>query len=183
MFEKSKIDKMKVFFNENFNKEEGKMVCIVTLNHGIRILYNDMKLRLGSQIDHSMKSLEEMGKIRSYKVLEFLDKNNKKTTGVTEPHQLITSVYETLLEMIGSENGNFVFGLSIMDGYHSVTIIVEKNNDKIDVYRCDQNEGCVKNNKNELDGYITSKTNSWWNKNAEKGTKMKTRTTLWLLQQ
>lgn len=183
MFPKEKIEKMKMFFNENSKLPKGKkMVCIVTLNHGIRLLYGDSKLKLGSQIDHSMKQLDELQKISKTEVVEFTGENGKITTGVTEPKSLSKSVYYVIMNLTGEQSGCFVFGLSIMDGYHSVTILVEKSDEEIEIYRCDQNEGCFKSNEKELDDYITSKTIKWWNSNAQEGVKMKTRAIIWMLQ-
>jgi hypothetical protein len=182
MFEKSKINSMKLFFDENSKKGESKMVCIVTLNHGVRMLYDNKDMKLGSQIDHSMNYLNDLQKIKDSKIIEFKDKNGKKTTGVTEPYNLSQSIYDVIIDLIGQENGFFVFGLSIMDGYHSVTIIVEKEGVEIKIFRCDQNEGCFESNRKELDEYIRSKTIKWWNKNAQEGKKMKTRATIWMLQ-
>ncbi|MBZ0202492.1 MAG: hypothetical protein K8I03_05700 [Ignavibacteria bacterium] len=183
MFASELFEEMKKFFNENSKLPKGKkMVCIVTLNHGIKLLYGDMKMKLGSQIDHTMNKLVELNKISKTEVIEFNDKNGKITTGVTEPEALSKSVYIEIMNMIGENMGCFVFGLSIMDGYHSVTILVDKSVEKNEIFRCDQNEGCFKSNEKELDAYITSKTIKWWNNKAKEGTKMKTRATIWMLQ-
>jgi hypothetical protein len=182
MFPIEIIERMKKFFNENFKlSKPPRMDCITTLNHGVRMLYGDMKMKLGSQIDKTMEKLNERGKISDKKIVEFKDAKGKVTTGVTEPVSLTSSIYDTILQMTGNENGCFVFGLSIMDGYHSVTVIVEKTEGDIELFRCDQNEGAVKNNKEELDGYVTDKTVKWWKSNAENGKKMKTRATIWML--
>lgn len=183
MFNKDVFEKMKVFFNENSKlPKEKRMVCIVALNHGVKLLYGDSKLKLGSQIDHSMNILEKLGKIAKTEIIEFVDAKGKITTGVTEPKSLSKSVYNEIMQSISENNGCFVFGLSIMDGYHSVTILVEKTDEQIEIFRCDQNEGCFKSNQKELDEYITKKTTKWWSDRAAEGTKMKTRATIWKLQ-
>lgn len=183
MFEKEIIERMKEFYNENSKlPKPPKMDCITTLNYGVSMLYHDLNLKLGSQIDHSMKRLDELKKISKTGVIEFTDNKGKVTTGVTEPKSLSKSVYNEIMNLIGEQSGCFVFGLSIMDGYHSVTILVEKSDERIEIFRCDQNDGCFKSNGKELDEYITSKTIKWWNSNAQDGTKMKTRVTIWMLQ-
>ncbi|MGV8017158.1 MAG: hypothetical protein AB2L26_03070 [Ignavibacteria bacterium] len=175
-----RIEEIKSFIIEN-ESSANKMDCITTLNHAVRLLYADENMKLGSQIDKTMLKLEEYGKIEDSNIIEFLDSKGKKTTGVTEPFELSKSVWDTLIEMTNDESGYYFFGLSIMDGYHSVSLILNNNGDDKIVYWCDQHSACEEFNRESLDEKITTKTVNWWKANAEDGKKMKTRTTLWLL--
>jgi hypothetical protein len=77
------------------------------------------------------------------------------------------------------EKGFNVFGLSVMDGYHSVTMILDTSNTPV-VYWNDQHESWKKMDKVALDKKIEDSTKKCWNKLLkEKDTKSKTRVTVW----
>lgn len=155
--------------------------CITTVNAAVRRLYADPALPVSDQIDRTMNLLVDSGRSLAPREIEFLDADGEKTIGVAAPETLSRSAWESLLDLAGREPGWFVFGLSVMDGYHSVSLVLDNRNpDAPRGYWCDQwksQGGWLEVTGADLDAKIERHTRSWWN--ADKPTR--TRATLWRL--
>lgn len=155
------------------------MDCITTLNAALRELYEDPFLELGSQIDHTFTKLQGAGLAGAARIVDFKDERGRNTTGVTAPKTLRESVYDAAIAMTGGARGWHVFGLSLMDGYHSVALTFDLRDPAAPkVYWCDQwssNGGFRLHDKASLDAEITRLTSSWWSEEK----KPRSRTTLW----
>ena len=98
--------------------------------------------------------------------------------GAREPTAMRTSAWDTILGMVGKEQGWHVFGLAVFDGYHSVTVLVDNRADGPRVYWADQwridpgddfhqepgsVSGFRRYERAGFDTFINEKTREWWN--------------------
>jgi hypothetical protein len=182
-FSPEAIERMRTHFITNATSSNPAS-CIATLNRGVRLLLNRPTQQLGSEVQTTMGKLEASGMAGPARVVEFEDSGGRVTSGTREPGRLHESVWDALVRMAGGDPGWSVFGLSLMDGYHSVTLTLD-NNDPSNprVYWSDQwssRGGWQEFNRAGLDAEITRWTRQWWNA-APEGRKLRTRTTLWRL--
>jgi hypothetical protein len=182
VFPPERIALTRAFFERNAAASGSEhMDCITTLNAAARLLFDDPFIPVGSQIDHTMNALRGVGLAGPARQIDFNDERGRLTHGVAAPKALRESVWDVAIGMTRGARGWNVFGLSLMDGYHSVTLNVDTSdpaNPKI--YWSDQwssNGGFRLHTKESLDGEVTRLTTSWWNP----ATKHRTRTTLWRL--
>jgi hypothetical protein len=155
--------------------------CISILNKAVKTVYSEelKNEKLKSTIQDTMKKLEGLNLVGKPTVIEFLDSTAKVTKGTIKPNKLSQSVEGYLLSLSAPLNGWYLYGLSIMDGYHSVLIAVQVTGDKAKVHWLDQTEG-FKDVTGKLDSMIEEKTIRWWEGvKASKGVGYKTRTTFW----
>jgi len=76
-----------------------------------------------------MTKIQKSGFAGKGRIIDFKDAKGKITHwGSTEPHTLNESVWDVLIEISGRDPGWSVFGLSIMHGYHNVTLTLDNNN-------------------------------------------------------
>ncbi|MBU0680015.1 MAG: peptidoglycan-binding protein [Proteobacteria bacterium] len=180
-FAQADIDRMKKFFVANAAAASPKS-CIGTMNEGLRLLLNDPNQKVGSAVHLTMDALKASGHATSRNDIEFLDANGRVTKGVVRPDKLSASVLDEMLRIAKNEKGWSVFGLSILDGYHSVTLSLDNNNPEvIMVYWSDQwatRKGWQAFTKAALDAEITKLTQQWWD-GQPANAKHRTRTTLW----
>ena len=177
------IDRMRHFFVENAAQMRPKN-CIKTMNKGIRDLFADPDQPVGTAVHKTMEKLYDCGRASSPRIIQFNDARGRMTTGVRRPETLQENVLETMLETAKNKIGWSVFGTSIMDGYHSVTLTLYTGNPEEPViYWSDQwksRKGWQEFNKVNLDEEITKLTQKWWDK-KEPQKKPRTRLTLWRL--
>lgn len=178
-FPTDRVERAKALFQANATGGS-PMDCITTLNYVMRNGYlEDPLLELGSQIDRTFAMLQSAGHATAPKVIEFFDERGKATTGVTHPRKLRESALDAMVRMAGNVRGWHVFGLSLMDGYHSVTLNLDLNdaaNPK--VFWADQwstKGGWQEYDKAGLDAEIERLTGNWWTEEK----KPRSRTTLW----
>jgi hypothetical protein len=129
-------------------------------------------------MDHTFARLQGLGFAGAPKVIDFKDANGRNTTGVTAPVTLRESVFDALVRAAGTSKGWQVFGLSVMDGYHSVVLCLDTRGATPKVYWCDQwssNGGFKEYDRAGLDTAIQTHTANWW----DESTKMRTRATIW----
>jgi hypothetical protein len=130
-----------------------------------------------------MAKLEEYGLAFSPTVFEFNNAQGRLTYGVTRPDRLRASVESWLFDQIGDPQHSawYLFGLSIMDGYHSVTLAVAysgRNEPLTRIYWADQHNQGWTDTTGQIDARITSLTQTWWDGAQPKP---RTRVTLWPL--
>lgn len=178
------IERMKKYFMANAKPSEpGKKRddCITCMNKGLRLLLDDLKQKVGSAVHKTMKALEKSGRATKRRDIEFRDAAGKKTKGVRRPNKLDENVWDVLQKLSGGDVGWSVFGLSIMDGEHSVTLTLDNSDpSKPRVYWSDQwssKEGWKEYDRNSLNAEIEKLTKTWWD--GKGSTKPKTRATVW----
>jgi hypothetical protein len=182
-FTEQAIERMKAHFIANATGPSPAS-CIGTLNRGIRLLLDEPAQPVASEIQTTMAKLQTAGVAGAARVIEFDDARGNVTTGIRAPERLHESVWDALIDMSGRDPGWSVFGLSLMDGYHSITLTLDNSvpsNPK--VFWSDQwssRGGWQEFNRAGLDAEITKLTKQWWAAQAA-DKKSRTRTTLWRL--
>lgn len=177
------IEKTREFFIKNANAgSDERLDCITTMNAALRLLLTRPRHPVGSAVHKTMNSLRRSGRATRPRVIEFLDESGRKTIGIKPPVRLSESILAVMLEMAENEIGWSVFGLSIMDGFHSVTLTLDNNDPgKPRVFWSDQwskRGGWEEFDQEGLDKEITRNTIRWWD-DFEPTRKPRTRTTLW----
>jgi hypothetical protein len=115
-------------------------------------------------IEKAMKQLNRKGFAHLPMVINFYDRRNK-TAGTLKPKILKTSVRDEVLAKSTTKGCWFAFALSIMDGYHSVLLLVDNTSATQNIYWLDQFSNSLDSNSdvtNNLDQKLTEKTQSWW---------------------
>lgn len=110
--------------------------------------------------------------------IKFNDATGKATNGDTEPVSLVSSPWDKVMEKVGTDYGWHIFGMAIMDGYHSVTLFVDNQPEGKTLYWADQWRIDPGDDFSELPGavsgfreydkagfekFIETMTNTWWN--------------------
>jgi hypothetical protein len=181
IFHDDDVERMKAFTVANATGDLYKSYdCLETINRALRSLYNEPQLRLSSTVDLTMGVLQGQDRCAPTEEFNFLDADGKATTGVTPPVTLRRSVWDGLLEKVGDAKGYSVFGISPLDGNHSVLLVADTHGATPTFYWLDQwsSKGGWKEypSKESLDGEIERLTKSWWVSKLESlGTKFKSR--------
>jgi hypothetical protein len=184
-FAPESIERMRRYFLDNATSSSPDD-CITTMNRGLRLLYDAPTQALGSDVQTTMARLRSAGRAGPGRVIEFEDTTGAVTRGVRRPERLNESVWDALIGLAGGDPGWSVFGLSILDGYHSVTLTLDNGDPaRPRVYWSDQwsnRGGWQEFNRTELDAEIARWTRQWWDRHPA-SRKPRTRTTLWRLGQ
>jgi len=123
---------------------------------------------------HAMNALTRLGAATGPATIRF---NNGNGNG-GEPTRMNASAWDTIMELVGNEQGWHIFGLAVFDGYHSVTIFVDNRPDGPRLYWADQwaigpgeyfdqaagsVSGFRRYERTGLDDWITEFTRTRWN--------------------
>jgi len=182
-FTDTDIQQMRAFFVANVASGH-PLNCIDTLNRGMRTVLHRPQQRVGSSIQNTMARLAQSGLIAEKRVIEFLDQRGRITYGVIAPVRLSRSVWDTVIDMSGHDVGWSVFGMSMLDGHHSVTLVLDYNNPSHPIiYRGDwwtSMGGWIQYTKASLDSFVERNTIDWWTNDLTAGGQhRKSRLTLW----
>jgi hypothetical protein len=185
------VDRMKAAFVAN-SSGGSQQNCITIANSGLRQLFG-AKLKnddgsakaLGSTIQDTMAALQGYGLAQAAQVFEFEDSSGRITKGVARPDHLHESVETWLLNQADANaaSGWYVFGLSLMDGYHSVVLAVNFSgigDPSTKVYWADQIYSGWDDVTGGADARITRLIQGWWDK-LPANKKARTRVTVWPL--
>lgn len=88
---------------------------------------NVPKQKVGSEVEKTMARLQESGHAGDARYIEFQDRKGRITKGTLYPDKLNESVWAAIMQMTGGDVGWSVFGMSLMDGNHSVTLTLDTN--------------------------------------------------------
>jgi hypothetical protein len=194
-FSPEKIEELKALFTRNANAPDfQKKDCIRILNAGMELIYGDRILPLGTAVHETMELMEKKGKASKPRIILFKDQKGQVTYGEDHPHKLNARTMAVMQNMAHNKFGWHIFALSVMDGYHSVTLLLNNIQEPV-VYWCDQWNlknlkclggtmkfgGCKRMNGFNLDAVITELTQRWWEHETDPLKKHKTRATLWRL--
>lgn len=172
-FDADRIAEMRAFYVSNATGPN-PLDCITTMNKGLRILYGEPSMKLGSTIDRTMAALRNARPRRAagFRTRHFYtvrpDGTRRPTIGITRPDELRRSIWDYLMGSVEGTRGFSVFGLSPMDGYHSVFLIVDNREEGATpkVYWADQwsTKGgwMLYPSKEALDGEVETLTSRWW---------------------
>jgi hypothetical protein len=113
-------------------------------------------------IEEAMRQLREKGFATSPLTLDFLD-NRNRTAGTLRPERLKSSLRDEVLKMSEPDGCWYAHGMSIMDGYHSVLLLVDHCASLPKIYWLDQFSGGLERDVTDsLDQLVTEKTQAWW---------------------
>jgi D-alanyl-D-alanine carboxypeptidase len=155
-----------------------RAACIVMLNvglgHLLRIRQKQWPARRGSSrrvlmgdlttstVDNAMQQLTRQGHAQGPTVIEFRNARGRRA-GSTAPVSPSTSPLATVLARSPRHGCNYVFGMSIMDGYHSVLLVVDKTGSTAVVRWYDQfSPADGVDVTTTIDQRITNATRTWW---------------------
>jgi hypothetical protein len=134
-------------------------------------------------VDQAMAQLRERGFATAPIVFDFFDRRNR-TAGTLKPERLKTSISDDLIKRSEPDGCWYAYGMSVMDGYHSVLLLVDHRSGTPTIWWMDQfSSGLNVDVTATLDQKITEKTQGWWQ--AVMDTKNKgysTTTRVWPLQ-
>jgi V8-like Glu-specific endopeptidase len=185
------VDRMKATFVSNASAP-AKQNCITISNAGLRQLYGNRlqnadgsNKALGSTIQDTMAALQGYGLAQSAQVFEFEEASGRITKGVARPDHLHESVESWLLNQADANamSGWYVFGLSLMDGYHSVVLALAFSgigNAATKAYWADQIYSGWDDVTGGVDARITRLIERWWD-GLPANKKARTRVTVWPL--
>ncbi len=177
------VERMRTYFRRNATSGSPDS-CIDTMNQGVRLLLDDAAQSVRGEVQTTMEQLQRAGRAGAAHEIEFLDSRGRVTRGTRRPATLSASVWDALFELSGDDVGWSVFGLSLMDGHHSVTLSLDNNDpENPRVYWSDQwssKGGWMEFDHVTLDAEITRLIQSWWD-GQPVGGKHRTRVTLWRL--
>jgi hypothetical protein len=188
------VELMRAEFVANGTGGSPKKDCITITNAGVRKLFGSRlqnadgtSKALGSTCQDTMRALQGYGLAAAEQVFEFNDAAGAMTKGARRPDHLVSSIESWLVSQADATANNmsalYVFGLSIMDGYHSVILVLDYagiGEPLTRVYWADQIYGGWDDVTGQLDARITSRTQGWWDP-LPAGKKAKTRATVWPL--
>ena len=152
--------------------------CIVMLNVGLGQLLNLKKKEVSARTGSSRKV--EMGALTTETIekamaqlqganyagrtvkIDFYDRRNR-TAGTLKPERLKRSIQAAVLKQVTRKGCWYAFGLSIMDGYHSVLLLVDNTGNAPKIFWLDQFSPGIRDDvTTTLDQRVTDKTQGWW---------------------
>lgn len=181
-FTEEQFEPVQKAFTENVRKTT-RDSCIAIVNKGLRRLFAAQLRgrRLGSEMEKTMARLVDLHLADKPMEIQFHDARGRITRGTTEPDSLSISARTAILASVRPEIGWYLFGLSIMDGYHSVLLAVDCRSPAAPaVYWLDQIYSGFDDVTGTLDERITQLTRRWWQKvKASKGVGYNTVVRIW----
>jgi hypothetical protein len=146
----------------------GQLLKLKTKQHPARS-NSTRKVQMGAlttaTIEKAMAQLRLAGYATAAITIDFFDRRNK-TAGTLKPERLKKSVQKTVLDLSTVKGCWYAYGLSIMDGYHSVLLMVDKTGNDGKIYWLDQFISDINDINSEvtttLDQRITTQTQGWW---------------------
>jgi hypothetical protein len=168
-FDTADIARMRVFFESNARASNPKS-CIVALNDGVKLLLGDPKQKTAGSVDETARLLQATGHAGAAREVGFLDARGRPTTGTLSPVRLRESVWDAVMALAGGDRGWSVFVMSLMDGYHSVTLSLDNTDPaKPKIFWSDQwptKGGFMEYTRASLDVEIEHLTHAWWEEEA-----------------
>ena len=181
-FKVADVERVRTAYQDNSSAAGANSVdrcsCIVMLNVALgqllKLKTKESRARGGSSrrvqmgalttetIEKAMAQLRRAGYARPATVIDFFDRRNK-TAGTLKPERLKKSVQKAVLDLSTTRGCWYAYALSIMDGYHSVLLLVDKTGNDGKIYWLDQFSSNIDDEvTTTLDQRITTKTQGWW---------------------
>jgi|tagenome__1003787_1003787.scaffolds.fasta_scaffold20989188_9 hypothetical protein len=168
-FDAADIARMRAFFEANAKAPKPKS-CIATLNEGVKLVLSKPKQKTRGSVDETAGELQATGRAGAVREVGFLDARGRRTTGTLSPVRLRESVWDAVIAQSGGDPGWSVFVMSLMDGYHSVTLSLDNTDPaKPKIFWSDQwstKGGFKEYTKATLDAEIEHLTHAWWEEEA-----------------
>jgi len=156
IFSQKEFDSFKQFIDENAAKPKGvRLNCIKTAYYGLQKLLSTSEIPYNDTTMHTMGNLMKVAKSLGYAGdgISFGFKGpNGEIKNVIKPTNYFEnkSLSRIVKDHIGKKSGYYVFGMSIMDGYHSTILIANVRYNTVTFNIFDQNGSLIYNNGAEL---------------------------------
>ena len=168
-FDVADIARMRAFFEANAKAPKPKS-CIATLNEGVKLVLSKPKQKTRGSVDETARELQATGRAGAVRKVGFFDARGRPTTGTLSPVRLRESVWDAVIAQAAGDPGWSVFVMSLMDGYHSVTLSLDNTDPaKPKIFWSDQwskKGGFKEYTKATLDAEIEHLTHAWWEEEA-----------------
>jgi hypothetical protein len=169
-FTEDSINKMKDYFIKNAKKPAKQQdSCIVALNKGAKIGTGKPDLPTTPHtIEDTMKKMAASGHSSVAREVWFVGKGGRiSKTGALRPEKLEASIWDTVMSLAGGDPGWSVFTMSLLDGFHSVTLTLDANDPSAPrIYWSDQwpgaKGGWEEYTRSGLDTEVTTRVRKWW---------------------
>jgi hypothetical protein len=163
------IKKMRDYFVNNAKTEKDS--CIVALNKAMHIATSKPDLPTTPEtIEKTMAKIAASGHSSEAREVWFEAKGGKISRGGARPEKLHESIWDTVISLTGGDPGWSVFTMSLLDGYHSVTLTLDANDPaKPRISWSDQwksKGGWKEYDRAGLDAEVTRLVQSWWDEQA-----------------
>lgn len=187
-FTAAEIDAARKTFEDNAAKPKGggRQECIVILNSVLKGLWNEpAQKHTNETIEKAMALFQAGGRAGPTREIWFTRKNGKVTRGGARPEKLQSNLWQAAVAMTAGDPGWSMFGLSLMDGFHALTLTVDNNDPSSPkVFLSDQVPGWTSGWKEysaaDLDAHVVDLVQGWWDGMAV-GSKHTTVVRLWRL--
>jgi len=175
-------------FEENAAKPKGggRKECIVILNSVLKDLWAaPAQKHTNKTIEKAMALFQAGGRAGPAHEIWFTTRGGRVTRGGARPEGLQGNVWQAAVDMAAGDPGWSMFGMSLMDGYHALTLTLDNNDpSKPTVFLSDQVPGWTGGWKEygraELDAHVLGMVQDWWDGMPEGG-KHTTVVRLWRL--
>jgi RHS repeat-associated protein len=130
-FPSDRVERMKKYFADNATKHaDGKADdCITCHDNAMRIITDNPTLKTGSTASETRELMQKQGYATSAKEFGFKNEKGENANSAPQAASLTESVgsYAKVLAMDLKPGTSAVFGISIMDGYHTMTLSISNN--------------------------------------------------------
>ncbi|MDP3928691.1 MAG: RHS repeat-associated core domain-containing protein, partial [Bacteroidota bacterium] len=158
---KTDLDKMKNYYLQNSKNQAAHASnndikyddCITSMNNGMDLilgnspgtLNDNAKGTKGTSVSETAKYLGKAGNVDSTTKIAMtlkpkMDSNTNQpvTNGIKYEAKMQGSIVDSALKMTGGKDGNYIFALSLLGGYHSMTLTVSIENGNAKYFISDQ---------------------------------------------
>jgi hypothetical protein len=167
-------------------KGSGRQECIVILNSVLKDIWKaPAQKHTNETIEQAMALFQAGGRAGPVREIWFVRKNGKVTKGGARPEGVQSSLWKAAVAMTAGDPGWSMFGLSLMDGFHALTLTVDNNDPSAPkAFLSDQVPGWTSGWKEysdaDLDAHVLGLVQGWWDGMAQ-GKKHTTVIRLWRL--
>ena len=180
-FTEESIQKVKAYLTANSQKPKKPKVnpppapaggwrdeCNIAVNKGLKIVTGEPALPTSHEtIESSMALVVASGHSSAAREVLFEGPGGRVSrSGALRPEKLQTSIWDTVMSLTGGDPGWSVFTMSLLDGYHSVTLTLDASDPSAPhLYWADQwpeKGGWKEYTHSELDAEVTSLVQGWW---------------------
>jgi hypothetical protein len=187
-FHNDEIQAARQAFEDNAKKPkgQGRKECIVILNDVLKKIWNDPRQKHTNEtMEKAMALFQRGGYASAPQEIWFTSRSGRRTKGGARPEGLEASVWRTVVDMAGGDPGWSVFGMSVMDGFHVVTLTLDNRiPGKPKVFWSDQvpswSGGWKEYGDAEMNAQLLRMVQAWWDAMAV-GKKHDTVIRLWRL--
>ena len=181
-FTQADIDRVAKVYEDNAAAAQSdsgdRCSCIVMLNVAVGQLLNlrlkkaparstsdrqvDLAALSTESIEKAMQQVRGAGRALAPIVMNLLDERGRPA-GTLRPKKLKASVQARVIKESPTEGCWFAYGMSVMDGYHSVLLLVDHTGQDPKIFWLDQfSTGVTDDVTSTLDTRLTDITQGWW---------------------